>query len=108
MSDALASIQFATFWVWLPRQDTDIPWSLSLFNKSSSGLTYTHSVFVGGKMGKGYWITFYKSVSNPEALAQYGKVAIPAIEAAGGRVLSRGIAIKALEGGIKERTVLVE
>ena len=42
-------------------------------------------------MAKGYWITFYRSVSNPAALAEYAKLAGPAIQAGGGRMLSRGI-----------------
>ena len=59
-------------------------------------------------MAKGYWITFYRSVSNPLALAEYGKLATPAIEAGGGRFLARGIAAKAYEGGLKERVVVIE
>jgi uncharacterized protein (DUF1330 family) len=59
-------------------------------------------------MAKGYWITFYRSVSNPSALAQYAKLAGPAIEAAGGRFLTRGVAFKALEAGIKDRSVVIE
>ena len=59
-------------------------------------------------MAKGYWITFYRSVSNPAALAEYGKLAGPAIQAAGGRFLTRGVAVKAFEAGIKERSVVIE
>jgi len=59
-------------------------------------------------MAKGYWITFYRSVSNPAALAAYGKVAGPAIQAAGGRFLSRGVALEAFEAGLKERSVVIE
>jgi uncharacterized protein (DUF1330 family) len=59
-------------------------------------------------MAKGYWIATYKSVSHPDALAEYAKLAGPAISAAGGRFLARGIAAAAYEGGLKNRTVLVE
>jgi len=59
-------------------------------------------------MAKGYWITFYRSVSNAAALAEYAKLAGPAIEAAGGRFLTRGSAVKAYEAGIKERSVVIE
>lgn len=59
-------------------------------------------------MAKGYWITFYRSVSNPKALAEYGKVAAAAIQAGGGRFLTRGTAVKAFEAGIKERSVVIE
>lgn len=59
-------------------------------------------------MAKGYWVTFYRSVSNAAALAEYGKLAGPAIQAGGGRFLSRGVAINAYEAGVKERSVVIE
>lgn len=59
-------------------------------------------------MPKGYWVTFYRSVSRPDALAQYAKVAGPAIQAAGGRFLTRGSALKAFEAGMKERSIVIE
>jgi uncharacterized protein (DUF1330 family) len=59
-------------------------------------------------MAKGYWIATYFSVSNPDALADYAKLAGPAITAGGGRFLARGTAAKAYEKGVKQRTVLIE
>ena len=59
-------------------------------------------------MAKGYWVVFYRSVSNPAALAQYAKPAEAAILAGGGRFLARGTAVKAFEAGIKERSVVIE
>lgn len=59
-------------------------------------------------MAKGYWITVYRSVSNPEALAAYGKLSGPAITASGGRFLVRGVAAEAYEHGVKQRTVVIE
>jgi uncharacterized protein (DUF1330 family) len=59
-------------------------------------------------MAKGYWITFYRSITNAASLAEYGKLAGPAIEAGGGRLLVRGVPVKAYEAGLKERTVLIE
>src|SRR5207253_59826 len=59
-------------------------------------------------MAKGYWITFYHSVRDPARLAEYGALAVPAIEAGGGRFLSRGPAARTFEGVEKQRTVLVE
>ena len=35
-------------------------------------------------MAKAYWISAYRSISDPEALAQYAKLAGPALKAAGG------------------------
>jgi uncharacterized protein (DUF1330 family) len=59
-------------------------------------------------MAKAYWIATYKSVSNPDALAAYAKLAGPAIQAGGGRFLARGTAAKAYESGVLQRTVLIE
>ncbi len=59
-------------------------------------------------MAKGYWLSIYHSVSNPARLAEYAALAAPVIEAAGGRFLSRGTAMRTFEGGDNQRTVLVE
>jgi uncharacterized protein (DUF1330 family) len=59
-------------------------------------------------MAKGYWITAYRKVSDPEKLAAYAKLAGPALVAAGGRFLARGTAAEAYEAGLLERTVLIE
>jgi uncharacterized protein (DUF1330 family) len=59
-------------------------------------------------MPKGYWITFYRSISNPEAVAAYGKLAGPAIAAGGGRLVVRGMPAKTYEAGLNQRTVLIE
>lgn len=59
-------------------------------------------------MAKAYWISTYQSVSDPEKLAAYAKLATPAIDAAGGRVLARGQAVKAYEHGSLQRTVVIE
>ena len=45
-------------------------------------------------MAKAYWVTQYRSVSDPEALAAYAKLAGPAIEAGGGRFVLRGMPVK--------------
>ncbi len=59
-------------------------------------------------MAKAYWIATYRSISNPDALAAYAKLAGPAIEAGGGRFLARGLPAQVYEAGVKERTVLIE
>jgi uncharacterized protein (DUF1330 family) len=59
-------------------------------------------------MKKAYWISAYRSVSDPTAVAAYAKLAGPAIEAGGGRFLARGGAVKPYEAGLDQRTVLVE
>lgn len=59
-------------------------------------------------MAKGYWIAAYHSVSDPEKLAAYAKLAGPAIEAGGGKFLARGTAAHAYEAGIIQRAVVIE
>jgi len=59
-------------------------------------------------MAKGYWICFYESISNPEALAEYAKLASPAIQGGGGRFLGRGLPAKTYEAGKAQRTVVIE
>ena len=59
-------------------------------------------------MSKAYWVSFYRSVSNPDALAAYAKLSGPAIAAAGGRMLARGIPAQVYEAGLQQRTVIIE
>jgi len=40
-------------------------------------------------MKKGYWVVSYRSVSDETALKKYGELALPAIEAGGGKTLIR-------------------
>jgi len=59
-------------------------------------------------MAKAYWVVCYREIKDPAKLAAYAKLAGPAIEAGGGRILARGTADKAYEAGQLERTVLIE
>ncbi|PSM44585.1 DUF1330 domain-containing protein [Streptomyces dioscori] len=59
-------------------------------------------------MAKAYWVSAYRTVSDPEKLAAYSKLAAAAVEAGGGRVLARGGRVVAHDAGIAERTVLIE
>ncbi|HEY9445823.1 MAG TPA: DUF1330 domain-containing protein [Burkholderiales bacterium] len=59
-------------------------------------------------MAKAYWIAFYRAVKDPEALAAYAKLAGPAIQAAGGRFIVRGIPARTYEAGIQQRVVVIE
>jgi uncharacterized protein (DUF1330 family) len=59
-------------------------------------------------MAKAYWISAYRSVSDPEKLAAYGKLAGPALESHGGRFLARGGRVAAYEAGLTQRTVIIE
>ena len=59
-------------------------------------------------MAKAYWVTTYRSISNPDALAAYSKLAGPSVLAAGGKFLVRGMPAEAWESGMKQRTVVIE
>jgi len=59
-------------------------------------------------MAKAYWISAYRSVRNQEAFAAYAKLAGPALEAAGGRFLVRGLPAKVYEAGLEQRVVILE
>jgi uncharacterized protein (DUF1330 family) len=59
-------------------------------------------------MPKAYWISAYQEVRNPDALAAYAKLAGPALTAAGGRFVVRGMPAAVKEAGLMQRTVIVE
>jgi uncharacterized protein (DUF1330 family) len=59
-------------------------------------------------MAKAYWVATYRSISNQDAFGAYAKLAAPAITAAGGRFLCRGIPAKAYESGLTQRVVIIE
>lgn len=59
-------------------------------------------------MAKAYWISVYHAVRDENALAEYAKLAGPAIQAGGGRMLVRGVAAKAYEKGLLQRVVVIE
>lgn len=59
-------------------------------------------------MAKAYWIACYRSITNPDALAAYAKLAGPAIQSAGGRFLVRGVPAKTYEQGLNQRVVVIE
>jgi uncharacterized protein (DUF1330 family) len=42
-------------------------------------------------MAKAYLVLCYHSVTNDEALQEYARLALPAIQSAGGRYLARGM-----------------
>ena len=59
-------------------------------------------------MTKAYWISTYHAISDPAALAEYAKLAGPALTAAGAKFLARGLPAVVYEAGLKERAVLIE
>src|SRR3974377_1602087 len=59
-------------------------------------------------MAKAYWISAYRSVSDPEAVGAYAKLAGPALQGGGGRFLARGLPARVYESGLEQRTVILE
>ncbi len=59
-------------------------------------------------MAKAYVVLCYHSVSDDDAFREYSKLALPAIEGAGGRFLARGMPALTFEAGMNQRTVLIE
>ncbi|MGC6484694.1 MAG: DUF1330 domain-containing protein [Candidatus Puniceispirillales bacterium] len=59
-------------------------------------------------MSKILQIVTYKSISDDEKLAAYAKLSGPAMTAAGGKILARGMPIDVREAGEKTRTVVIE
>jgi uncharacterized protein (DUF1330 family) len=59
-------------------------------------------------MTKAYWINTFRSVSDPQKLADYVALAGPIMREFGGRFLARGQPVRAFESGVLERTVLIE
>jgi uncharacterized protein (DUF1330 family) len=59
-------------------------------------------------MSKGYWLSAYRAVRDETALAAYAKLAAPALQAAGGRFLARGMPAHVYESGLAQRTVIIE
>ena len=59
-------------------------------------------------MAKAYLVVTYRSIKDQEKWSAYAKLAVPAIQSAGGRFIVRSMPAKIYEKGIKERVVIVE
>jgi len=59
-------------------------------------------------MAKAFWVTTYRKVNDSAKLAEYGKLAAPAIRAGGGVFLARSPALQAYEEGVQERVVIIQ
>ena len=55
-----------------------------------------------------YWINFYREIKDEAKVAAYAELAGPALRAAGGTFLARGLPEHAYEAGELNRTILVE
>jgi uncharacterized protein (DUF1330 family) len=59
-------------------------------------------------MPKAYWVVSYRSISDPQKVAAYAKLAPAATAPFGARYVARGNAAAAFEAGLKERIVITE
>ena len=59
-------------------------------------------------MAKGYWMSAYREILDPEKLAAYAAIAGEAVRENGGHFLARGGQMEPKEHAVAERTVLVE
>lgn len=59
-------------------------------------------------MARGYWIVTFRSVSDEAGVSAYAKASLPAILAAGGRVLAAGVPAFSHESGLPQRVAIVE
>lgn len=57
---------------------------------------------------KGYWVVCYKSVSNPDALVEYRKLAGAAVKLSGGHSIIASNPAKVHEAGVDQRVVIIE
>jgi len=59
-------------------------------------------------MPKTYWVANYHSIDDAEKFAAYIELAGPAVTKGGGTFIARGVAAKAYESGMLERTTIIE
>ena len=60
-------------------------------------------------MKRGYWVVSYRSISDESAVKAYGALAVPALEAFCGRLLTRSTSqLQPHEAGLPLRSVVVE
>ncbi|MCM3920091.1 DUF1330 domain-containing protein [Frankia sp. AiPs1] len=55
-----------------------------------------------------YWISIYQEIVDERKVAAYAELAGPALRAAGGTFVARGLPEQTYEAGEKTRTVLIE
>jgi uncharacterized protein (DUF1330 family) len=55
-----------------------------------------------------YWMSVYKEIVDESKVAAYAELAGPALRAAGGTFVARGLPEQTYEAGEKTRTVLIE
>ncbi|MEZ5855731.1 MAG: DUF1330 domain-containing protein [Hyphomicrobiaceae bacterium] len=59
-------------------------------------------------MAKAYWVATYRAIKDPDKMAAYAALSGPAIVAAGGKILVRGMPSKTYDNGVMQRVVVIE
>ena len=54
-------------------------------------------------MAKAYWVVTYRKITNQEKWGAYAKIAVPALQGSGGKLIARGMPAKIYEKGINDR-----
>lgn len=57
---------------------------------------------------KGYWVVCYQSMSDPDAIMEYSRLARTALDALGGRAIVACSHAKTHEAGLDQRVVIIE
>lgn len=55
-----------------------------------------------------YWVSIYREIRDQDKMAAYAALAGPALTAAGGTFIARGLPDRVYEAGLLERVVLIE
>ena len=59
-------------------------------------------------MAKAFWVATYRAITNPDKMAAYAALSGPAIIAAGGKFVVRGMPTKVYDNGLMQRVVVIE
>lgn len=59
-------------------------------------------------MAKAYWVATYRAIKDPDKMAAYAALSGPAVVAAGGKILVRGMPSKTYDNGLMQRVVVIE
>lgn len=59
-------------------------------------------------MARAYWVATYRAITDPDKMAAYAALSGPAIVAAGGKILVRGMPSKVYDNGVMQRVVVIE
>jgi uncharacterized protein (DUF1330 family) len=57
---------------------------------------------------KGYWVSAYRAINDADKVANYAKIAGPALAKFGAKYIARDVAAAAYEAGVKARIVIAQ